>query len=399
MGTKKPVGPPIWFGMIVYGGLGPVKTGMVLRMIIKRALFREAAINTIGITLILFIFMFFLGITRLLGKITIGGHASQVITQIFGLKMIQSIDTMLPLALFLGVLLAVGRWYRDNEMAVLAACGVSLKSLLRPLLALAAVVALFVAAVSMWVSPWAALTIERLHQSSTQTMAFSGIRQGVFSEMWPSRRTYFIEEVDRDNKSLNNVFISGLAPAIKYGERQVTIYAAKGAYETDDKTGQRYLVLLNGHVYEGAPGSADYQIISFDRYRARMGEAEIIGSDGDVEYMNIVELWRDGSVQANSRIHWHLARPIAVMILAVIALVLAHTDPRRGRFTNLFIAIFVFFLYSNLLGVGTDMLTRGRLPMALGLWWVHISFLLLAVYMLWRRNNNMPLIPAFGRAR
>ena len=103
-------------------------------------------------------------------------------------------------------------------------------------------------------------------------------------------------------------------------------------------------------------------------------------------------------MQADSQVHWRIARPIAVMILAVIAMVLAHTDPRRGRFTNLFIAIFVFFLYSNLLGVGTDMLNRSRIPMALGLWWVHIGFLLLAIYMFWRRNNNLPLLPVFGRS-
>ena len=366
-------------------------------MIIERALFREAAVNTFAIALILFIFMFFLGMTRLLGKITIGGHASQVITQIFGLKMIQSIDTMLPLALFLGVLLAVGRWYRDNEMAVLASCGISLKPLLKPLLSLALLVSLLVAIVSLWVSPWASLTVERLHQSSTQTMAFSGIRSGVFSETLSDRRTYFVEHSDTEAQRLSNVFISNLSPLTAIGGRHVTVVASHGVHETDEETGQRYLILKNGYFYDGAPGQADYQIVSFDSYRVRIRTSKLFKNTGEVEYMSLTGLLRDGSPRAMSQIHWRLARPVAVMILAVIALVLAHTDPRRGRFSNLFIAIFVFFLYSNLLGVAADMLDKGKTPMYLGLWWVHAQFAAIAAYLFWRRNNQLPLLPVWKK--
>ncbi|MDH5631886.1 MAG: LPS export ABC transporter permease LptF [Gammaproteobacteria bacterium] len=362
-------------------------------MIIERALFRESATNTVAIALILFIFMLFLGMTRILGKITVGGHAGQVLAEIFGLKMIQSIDTLLPLALFLGVLLAAGRWYRDNEMAVLSACGISLRQLVRPLLALALLVALLVAGVSLWVSPWAALKIEYLHQSSTQSMAFSGIRAGVFSETWPSRRTYYVEDVDTKNYRLRNIFISGLAPNVKYGERQGTIYASQGIYETDQDTGERYLVLLSGHMYEGAPGQADYQFVSFDRYRVRIRPPKLIANAGDVDMMSLQQLWHTGSREALSQIHWRIARPVAVIILAMVALVLAYTDPRRGRFSNLFIAVIVFFLYSNLLGVASNMLNKGKSPMWLGLWWVHGLFLIFAFYLFWRRENNLPLLP------
>ena len=36
-----------------------------------------------------------------------------------GLRAIDSLNVLLPLAVFLGVLLAYGRLYRDSEMAVL----------------------------------------------------------------------------------------------------------------------------------------------------------------------------------------------------------------------------------------------------------------------------------------
>jgi lipopolysaccharide export system permease protein len=81
------------------------------------------------------------------------------------------------------------------------------------------------------------------------------------------------------------------------------------------------------------------------------------------------------------------------LLLTLFALVFAYTQPRRGRYVSLFVAIVAYFLYSNLLGVGDAMLKRGRVPEDLGLWWVHAAFLLLGVYFFRRRANNLPLLP------
>ena len=83
----------------------------------------------------------------------------------------------------------------------------------------------------------------------------------------------------------------------------------------------------------------------------------------------------------------------ARMLLTLFALVFAYTQPRRGRYVSLFVAIIAYFLYSNLLGAADAMLKRGHVPAVLGLWWVHVAFLVLGVYLFWRRANNLPLLP------
>jgi lipopolysaccharide export system permease protein len=72
--------------------------------------------------------------------------------------------------------------------------------------------------------------------------------------------------------------------------------------------------------------------------------------------------------------------------------VLAYTDVRRGRMSNLFVAIVVYFIYSNLLSIGETLLQNGRMPAAAGLWWVHIGMALVALYFLRQRAHDRSLL-------
>jgi lipopolysaccharide export system permease protein len=53
----------------------------------------------------------------------------------------------------------------------------------------------------------------------------------------------------------------------------------------------------------------------------------------------------------------------------------------------------VYFIYSNLLGLGETLMKQGKVPPAVGLWWVHATMAAIAALLLYRRNRNRPLIP------
>ena len=65
-----------------------------------------------------------------------------------------------------------------------------------------------------------------------------------------------------------NVFVN----STQHGKLGVMV-AQRGFQETA-ANGDRFLVLLNGRRYEGAPGSAEYKIIEFERYAMRIETAE-----------------------------------------------------------------------------------------------------------------------------
>ena len=83
-----------------------------------------------------------------------------------------------------------------------------------------------------------------------------------------------------------------------------------------------------------------------------------------------------------AELHWRLAPVLTLLVLTIIAVPLAKTEPRRGRFSGLAAAILVYVIYANLLAAGRGWLERSQLPEYSGLWWVHGLFLVVAGMML-----------------
>ena len=76
-------------------------------------------------------------VADLLNKIAHGRVAADLLLALIGLRTVDALTLLVPLAVFLGVQLAYGRLYRESEMAVFAASGLPVTGLVRPLLLLA----------------------------------------------------------------------------------------------------------------------------------------------------------------------------------------------------------------------------------------------------------------------
>ncbi len=363
-------------------------------MIIYRAFVREAARNTAAITLVLVVVMGFVGLTVLLGRAVRGDLAEDILLQMLGLEALRRLDLLLTLGLYLGVLLTAARWYRDSEMTVLAACGIGLAQLLRPALLLTAAVVIAISALSFYFTPWALTRMERLkleREHQTQPM---GIAPGIFNET-PGGKTFYAERVDRRTGILANVFLSGLD-----GGREGIVVARAGYPYTDERTGDRFLALVDGNSYDGIPGEAAYRLLKFETLRVRLESKPFVAPPPKVDGMGTAELLAQTDADAHVEWHWRLSKPLMATVLALFALVLAYTDPRRGRLSNLFAAILVYVIYSNLLALGQTLLKKGFVPGSAGLWWVHAGMLAIAIYLFTRRAANRPLFgwPLFARA-
>ena len=121
--------------------------------VLDRYLLREVLASWLAVTLVLWAIVMVNRLVRYLGEAAAGEIPASVIMTLLGLKSVSYLTTLLPLALFLGVLLALGRLYRDSEMVALAACGVGPATLYRPLLLLAGLVAVLLALLALEVAP------------------------------------------------------------------------------------------------------------------------------------------------------------------------------------------------------------------------------------------------------
>lgn len=356
-------------------------------MILRRAFYREAALAALGITVVLLVALVLAGFTTLLGRAARGDLAEDIVLALLGWQTLRRLDLLLPLALYLGILLTLNRWYRDSEMTVLAACGVGLWSLLRPVLLFAFAVATLVALGAFYTTPLASRQMEQLRAQSAARLELSGLEPGIFNPLPGGSRVFYAERIDPASGALEGVFIGSLEQG-----RQGVVIARAGESYAEPGTGEQFLVLRAGSLYDGAPGEAGYRVMDFETYHLRLKPLAAAAPAERIDGLRVAELLARTDAAAAAEWHWRLSKPVVAVVLALYALALAYTDARRGRLGNLFAAILVYFIYSNMLALAQTLLKKGQVPDTLGLWWVHAIMLAIALYLLARRAQHRALL-------
>lgn len=362
-------------------------------MIIRRAFYRESAQSTLGIVAILVVVFVLFGMTAVLGRTVQGEYAQSIVVRLLAWQTVRRVDLLLPLGFYLGVLLTFSRWYRDSEMTVLAACGIGLPQLLRPVLTLAVLVSLLVAGAAFYLTPLSARAIEFVKAEGGQRPELAGITPGAFTDMAAGGRILYAEEVSPDGR-MEQVFLNN-----PQKDRPRVVLAAEAHPFVDARTGDRFVALTSGWAYEGVPGQADYRVVHFDTYSVRIEQKPFVAPPTGIEGTPTAVLFRARDRDASAEWHWRLSKPMLVLVLALYAMVLSYTDARRGRLANLFAAILVYFIYSNVLGFGETMIKKGEVPGVIGLWWVHAVMASVAIFLLYQRARNRPLVPRLQFAR
>lgn len=360
-------------------------------MIIDRAFYREVTQTSLVVTIIFITLYVVISLVTLLGRAVSGDIAVHLIFAVLGLQTVKNLSLILPLAMFIGILMTLSRWYRDNEMNVLAACGIGLPHFLRPAWVLALWTAAIVGLLTFYLAPIAATLLDKLVDQGAQQyeVAFA---PGEFNRVRSPSGTgiVYVEKVHPDG-SLSNIFAS----REQWGRSGVLI-AKKGYEYTEGKTGDQFLVLKNGYRYEGTPGKADFKILRYQTYAIRLEPKPTANPVVTRDELPTRELLGSKDPLLRAEWQWRASQPVSLFVLAAFALVFAYTDARRGRFANLFTAIVVYFAYANLIGIAHAMIRQGTLPPDPGLWIVHGLMAIVAGYFLWRRAHNRPLLPHFS---
>ena len=86
--------------------------------VLDKYILREISLTWFAVTVVLLVIMVANVLARILSKVTEGALPADALFILVGLKVINLLVTLIPLGLYLGVLLAFGRLYRDSEMSV-----------------------------------------------------------------------------------------------------------------------------------------------------------------------------------------------------------------------------------------------------------------------------------------
>src|SRR3954462_13079962 len=125
-------------------------------MIFHRALLREFASLAGAVFMSLFSIAVTINLIRLLGKAAGGSIPTDAGLAFLGFFALGALPVLLSLTMFISVLLSLTRSWRDSEMVIWFTTGLPLTAWLKPVLIFALPQIAVIAALSLFISPWAA---------------------------------------------------------------------------------------------------------------------------------------------------------------------------------------------------------------------------------------------------
>lgn len=290
---------------------------------------------------------------RLMGQATRGRVNPEDVTLVLAYTVLSYMPTLLTLGLFMAVVSTISRMYQDSEMAIWHSSGRGIASFIKPILSFAWPVFALITLLSLVVLPWTNLRIDELKQAYQTRGDVQRIERGLFTTSADGSRVFFIDKSSPDDDVGTNVFISSR----QNSKRSITS-AQRGRTEVTDAG--RFLYLESGQRLELNDRPGAIQLSAFQRYELWLDESITKALETtSSESTSTADLWREGSPSAWAELSRRIGLIIAALNLVILGLCLSKVNPRSGMSSHMLMALFVFVVYFNLIGLGQNWIAAG----------------------------------------
>ena len=353
-------------------------------MIIFRYLLKEVAKTQLAVFLVIMTIFISNKFVRVLDDASEGGIPGHLVMTFIGLKIPDLAGMILPLSFFLGVLLAYGRIYAENEMTVLHACGVSEWYVVRVTLILGVVTAIITGMFTLYFSPMATEYEYQIKEKIAADSGLSSLIAGRFQTTGNKKAVVFIHEKNRDDNTFEKVFVAQLPDKEKSNRSVIdssVVYAKNGQVVEDDSGTQR-LILSEGTRYQNDIENKQFRQVAFDKYYIQIQDQKVAHKRRKLSAIPSSELFNEKTPEASAESQWRIAFPLVCIIMTLVAVPLSVVNPRQGKFGKMLPAILLFLSYFLLLTAIRSGIEKGTVPQLIGLWPVHLIVLILGFSLL-----------------
>jgi lipopolysaccharide export system permease protein len=349
--------------------------------LISRYILRETFGAWLLMVVVLFTILMAKQFADILGDAAAQRLPREAIGSIFALTSMRDVTQLTPIALFLGVMLALARLNRDGESAALSACGIGPARLLVPVLTLTSVLAFALAWFSLFLNPDASARIDAIKRKAQQEMHLGALEPGKF--MSPDSGGTVIYPRGVVDNELRDLFVWQR----QQGGRVVTTLAQRGERMVDPSTGDVAFVLRDGRRYEGVPGTNEFLVVEFDEGRIPIRPRDEQAVAESVLSKPTAALLASRLPADRAELEYRMSFPISVLVLAMLAVPLSRSAPREGRYAKVGIGLLAYIVYANVLLIARVWVEQGVTPEWIGLWWVHAVAAAFAVLLLVRQSG------------
>lgn len=286
------------------------------------------------------------------------------------------LEVTVPMALLLGVILAIGRLSADSEIIAMRASGVSLYQIAAPILALSLLVFAGAFQLSLHARAWGNAALKTGIFELARTRATAGLKEQVFNDDFAGLVIY-AEEIEASGTGLQRILISDQ----RSGADANTVLASHGQLIADQEAQTLNLRLFDGTIFTDAPRRQTYDRTDFEVYDVLLDIGEALGDlpnrEKAVNELPLAELnqrieTRHAADEPVVRERTELARryavPFASVIFAVLGIPLGLQPVRAVRSRGLAVSLGVILVYYLLLAGAEALAQNGRVPVVPALW-------------------------------
>ena len=346
-------------------------------MIINRYLIREIALPLVTVTAILVVIFMSYNAVRFTADAAAGLLPASTVIYMTLLKSLIAIEVLLPVALYLSVVLGMGRLYSDNEMVALYATGTSELRVARSVLWLSLAVAVVVASLSLAVRPWAYHKSYLLKAQAEAEFSLDKLEAGQFYSAEESGAVIFVKSINRRDNKLDQVYF------FMADDQEVDIITARQAWQwVTDPFAPPEITFLDGTQYRiDLTGTRDLTLKfkqlsvrlkpydrDLDRYKSKAAATQQLAGSNKPDDL--------------AEFQWRLTTPVTTLLLGILGVPISRSPPRRGRYTKLAIAALLFAIFYGLNIMAKNWVEQDVVEAIPGVWWPHVLLGLLTIALL-----------------
>ncbi|MFO7763227.1 MAG: LptF/LptG family permease [Wenzhouxiangellaceae bacterium] len=339
----------------------------------------------IGVFLVVLVVVLAFYFSRYLADAVVERLSLQAVAQLATLKVTLFFDVLIPGAMFLGIIVGLGRLQSGYEITAMAAAGVGRRSVIRAVLMIALAGLVLVGLLTHMYRPWAYEHLYRMEGEMAAQVDLDRVEPGRF-EIGDEQWMIFAER--RAGDALANVLVHQRLPTYRNllrAERLEQRSRADGTIALDFIGNVRFYRLEQGGDADLVNRSDTLTVVldppppvERNRIRRALPFGRLIGAAGALEW---------GELQ------WRTVMPLSVVLLALTALALARINPRKGQASKLITASVVVALYFSVIGMLADRVDSETIPIWPGLFWLPLVLTPLLALKLWHqwRGPGAPL--------
>lgn len=369
---------------------------MKLNSIINRYIIREM-IPPFVISILFFSFVFFMAkLLDITNMIVNYGINIMTVVMLLMYSLPRFLEFVIPVSIMSAVLVAFLRLTDDNEIAAFKACGISIYSLLLPVLAFCFTGFVLTCLATVYGAPFGRVSFKKMTYEIAASHLDIGIKERTFNDSFKDVMLY-INRVDVKNRVLIDVFIEDQRDK----NIKSTVVSPKGELLSDPEKLFFTLRLYKGSINQVNMESKTVNSIDFDKYDIRLDLPDVASikdkQSKNEKEMSFPELcdYLNSTVEKDNKyyaglieLHKKFSIPFSCFAFGLIAMALGINTNASKRSMGMGICLFFILLYYLLLSAGFVFGETGVYPPAIGMWLPDMLMLAIGIFLVFKASSG-----------